>query len=193
MAEKARRRKFTAQYKLGLLGEADRCEAGEIGALLRREGLYSSHLSTWKRQRETGALKALGSRKRGRKAKACDARAQRLEALERENEGLRRRLAQAQTIIPAHRDGFSAPHGGLQGRGHDGTATGLTGDDQATPATGDGRGHGSFGREPLTSATGFDMDSMPQAERATVYRCEIRASSKRMVLAPTPPAWRSRM
>jgi transposase InsO family protein len=99
VAEKARRRQFTAQYKLGLLGEADRCEAGEVGALLRREGLYSSHLSTWKRQRECGALKALGPRKRGCKAQVRDARAQRLEALERENERLRRRLAQAETII----------------------------------------------------------------------------------------------
>lgn len=99
VAEKARRRRFTAQYKLGLLEEADRCEAGEIGALLRREGLYASHLSTWKRQRESGALKALGPRKRGRKAQVRDARAQRLEALERENERLRRRLAQAETII----------------------------------------------------------------------------------------------
>ena len=69
--EKASRRKFTAQYKLGLLEKADRCEAGEIGALLRCEGLYSSHLSTWKRQRETGALEALGPRKRGRKAQGA--------------------------------------------------------------------------------------------------------------------------
>ena len=65
VVEKASRRKFTAQYKLGRLEEADRCEAGEIGALLRREGLYSSHLSTWKRQRESGVLEALGPRKRG--------------------------------------------------------------------------------------------------------------------------------
>ena len=54
VAERASRRKFTAQYKLGLLEETDHCEAGEIGALLRREGRYSSHLSTWKRQREGG-------------------------------------------------------------------------------------------------------------------------------------------
>jgi hypothetical protein len=104
VAEKARRRRFTAQYKLGLLEEADRCEAGEIGALLRREGLYASHLTTWKRQRESGALKALGPRKRGckaqvRDARVRDARVQRLEALERENERLRRRLAQAETLI----------------------------------------------------------------------------------------------
>ena len=54
---KAERRQFSAEYKLRLLAEADRCsEPGQIGALLRREGLYSSHLSKWRQQRERGAL-----------------------------------------------------------------------------------------------------------------------------------------
>ena len=97
--DKASRRRFTAKYKLGILEEADHCEPGRIGALLRREGLYSSHLTTWRRQHEAGALEALGPRKRGRKAKVRDARAQRVEELERENERLRQRLAQAETII----------------------------------------------------------------------------------------------
>ncbi len=97
--EKANRRRFTAKYKLDILEQADHCEQGQIGALLRREGLYSSHLTTWRRQREAGALEALGPRKRGRKAKVRDARAQRLSELERENERLRQHLLQAQTII----------------------------------------------------------------------------------------------
>ncbi len=97
--EKASRRRFTAKYKLGILEEADHCEPGQIGALLRREGLYSSHLTTWRRQHEAGVLEALGPRKRGRKAKVRDARALRMEELERENERLRQRLAQAETII----------------------------------------------------------------------------------------------
>ncbi len=97
--EKASRRRFTGQYKLGILEEADRCGPGRIGTLLRREGLYSSHLTTWRRQREAGALEALGQRKRGRKTKVRDAHAQRAAALERENERLRQRLAQAETII----------------------------------------------------------------------------------------------
>jgi transposase len=64
-----RRRSFTAEYRLRILKEADACtQPGEIGALLRREGLYSSHLVDWRRQREMGALQALGT-KRGRKAK----------------------------------------------------------------------------------------------------------------------------
>jgi transposase len=64
-----RRRSFTAEYRLRILKEADACtQPGEIGALLRREGLYSSHLVDWRRQREMGALQAL-STKRGRKAK----------------------------------------------------------------------------------------------------------------------------
>jgi transposase-like protein len=64
---KAQRRKFTAEYKLGIVEEADRVtDPGAIGALLRREGLYSSHLVEWRRLRDAGALGAL-SKKRGRK------------------------------------------------------------------------------------------------------------------------------
>jgi len=64
---KAQRRKFTAEYKLGIVEEAGRAtDPGAIGALLRREGLYSSHLVEWRRLREAGALGAL-SKKRGRK------------------------------------------------------------------------------------------------------------------------------
>jgi transposase len=99
VVEKAARRRFTAKYKLGVLEEADRCEPGEIGALLRREGLYSSHLTTWRRQREAGALAALTARKRGRKGLARDPQAQRVAELERELERLRQRLVQAETII----------------------------------------------------------------------------------------------
>ena len=66
--ERAKRRRFSAEYKLRILQEADRCGSGDLGALLRREGLYSSHLVTWRRQRDEGALSAL-SKKRGRKAK----------------------------------------------------------------------------------------------------------------------------
>jgi transposase-like protein len=98
--EKATRRRFTAKYKLHILEQADRCkEPGQIGALLRREGLYSSHLTTWRRQRESGALKALGPRKRGRNAKPQDKQSHRLAELEREVEQLRQKLAQAEIII----------------------------------------------------------------------------------------------
>ncbi|MCP5117341.1 MAG: transposase [bacterium] len=80
--------------------QADRCkEPGQIGALLRREGLYSSHLTTWRRQRESGTLKALASHKRGPKAKPQDQQSRRLAELEREIEQLRQKLAQAETII----------------------------------------------------------------------------------------------
>jgi transposase-like protein len=67
---KAKRRRFTAEYKLRIIREADTCtEPGEIGSLLRREGLYSSYLSKWRQQQEEGQLEALSSRKRGRKNK----------------------------------------------------------------------------------------------------------------------------
>src|SRR3972149_5999088 len=87
--EKARRRRFEAAYKLRILAEADRCAAaGQLGELLRREGLYSSHLTSWRKQRDAGALEALAPKQRGRKPKRKDSL-----ALERD------RLRQAETII----------------------------------------------------------------------------------------------
>jgi transposase len=98
--EKKPRRKYTAQYKLRILQAADACtEPGQLGALLRREGLYSSNLTTWKRQREEGLLHALSGRKRGRKPKPKNALASRVAQLERDNERLKKKLSQAQIII----------------------------------------------------------------------------------------------
>jgi transposase len=95
--EKPKRRRFSPEYRLRIVREADSCkEAGEIGALLRREGLYSSHLTLWRKQREEGALAEMGARKRGPKSKAVDPRMKRLE---RENARLKRKLEQAETII----------------------------------------------------------------------------------------------
>jgi transposase-like protein len=92
-----KRRQFTAEYKLRILREADACKgSGEIGALLRREGLYSSHLVLWRRQREQAAHTELKSRKRGPKPKAQDPR---VKQLEREKARLERRLKHAETII----------------------------------------------------------------------------------------------
>jgi transposase len=97
VVEKPKRRRFSAEYRLRIVREADVCkEPGEIGALLRREGLYSSLLSSWRRQRDAGALAGLESKKRGPKAKAVDPRVKRLE---RENARLKRKLEQAETII----------------------------------------------------------------------------------------------
>ncbi len=94
----AKRRQFSAAYKLSLLAEADRLtEPGAVGALLRREGLYSSHLSVWRREREVGALDAL-SRRRGRKAKLT-AEQKRVAVLEAHNTRLERELSQARLII----------------------------------------------------------------------------------------------
>lgn len=94
---KAQRRKFTAEYKLRIVREAERCKApGEIGALLRREGLYSSLLTAWRREVEQGARSALRSKKRGPKARGVDPR---VKELERENARLRKRLEHAELII----------------------------------------------------------------------------------------------
>jgi len=98
---KARRRRFSAQYKKRILEEADACKAkpGAMGALLRREGLYSSHLTTWRKQREKGELEALAPKKRGRKAKPVNPLARRVRELERETRRLKRQLDRAETII----------------------------------------------------------------------------------------------
>jgi transposase len=94
----AKRRQFNAAYKLSVLEEVDRCASpGAIGALLRREGLYSSHLTMWRREREAGALAALG-RRRGRKAKLSPEQ-RRIVALEAKTARLERELEQARTII----------------------------------------------------------------------------------------------
>jgi transposase len=96
---KARRRQFSAAYKARILREAEACRAtGGIGALLRREGLYSSHLVEWRRLRAKGALEALAAKKRGRKP-ARDARDRELARLAGENARLRRKLAQAEAVI----------------------------------------------------------------------------------------------
>lgn len=94
---KAQRRKFTAEYKLRIVREAERCkEPGEIGALLRREGLYSSLLTAWRREVEQGTRAALRSKKRGPKARVVDPR---VKEVERENARLRKRLEHAELII----------------------------------------------------------------------------------------------
>jgi transposase len=98
VGERPLRRRFTAEYKLGILQQADRCtRPGELGALLRREGLYSSSLSTWRRQRRDGTLAGLCPKSRGRKK--SDPRDERIKRLERENARLRRQLERAQTVI----------------------------------------------------------------------------------------------
>lgn len=98
--EKARRRRFSAEYKLRILDEADSCNMpGQLGELLRREGLYSSHLTTWRRQRREGSLRGLKPRKRGPKAKPKNPLAKRVSQLERENEMLRKRIEHAELII----------------------------------------------------------------------------------------------
>jgi transposase-like protein len=98
--EKTPRRRFTAKYKLEVLKRADACtQPGELGTLLRKEGLYSSNLTTWRRQREQGALDAMSPKARGRKKIEKNPLAQEVATLQKENERLRRKLKKAETII----------------------------------------------------------------------------------------------
>ena len=100
VAEKATRRRFTAKYKLSILRLADACtEPGSVGVLLRREGLYSSHLTQWRHQRERGELDGLQPKKRGRKADNRNPLLPEVERLRREIEQLTKRLKQAELII----------------------------------------------------------------------------------------------
>jgi transposase len=97
---KAERRRFTADYKLKVLREADHCkQPGEIGALLRREGLYWSNLATWRKQRELGELAGLSARKRGPQRREKNPLAERVRELERDNTGLKRRAERAEGIV----------------------------------------------------------------------------------------------
>lgn len=97
---KAVRRQFSAAYKLRILQETEVCSKGEVGALLRREGLYSSHLTTWRRQQAAGQLAGLTPRPRGPKP---NPEAEELKKLRKENERLQRRLQQAEAIIEAQK------------------------------------------------------------------------------------------
>ena len=102
--EKRLRRKFTAKYKLRILSEADTCtQPGQMGALLRREGLYSSNLTTWRQQREKGILQAMTPKKRGRKRKQPNPLAKRVAQLEKENLRLEQKLKKADLIIEAQK------------------------------------------------------------------------------------------
>ena len=97
VSDKPKRRRFTAEYKLRILREADRCKApGEVGSLLRREGLYSSLLSVWRRERDQVARTAIAAKKRGPKARVVDPR---VKQLERENAKLRRRLQRTELML----------------------------------------------------------------------------------------------
>ena len=97
---KAARRTFSAAEKLRILNEADACtQSGQIGALLRREGLYSSHLVKWRRLRAAGQLQALAPQPRGPKPTPPDPLAAELAQVRNENARLQARLAQAELII----------------------------------------------------------------------------------------------
>jgi transposase-like protein len=95
LVERGSRRRFTAAYKLSIVREADRCsKPGEIGALMRREGLYSSHLGKWREQRDQGALGALEPKPRGPRAPSQDAV---------ENARLRRELERSESDLKTAR------------------------------------------------------------------------------------------
>lgn len=100
VSAKAKRRQFSAEYKRRILREAAAArEVGEIGALLRREGLYSSNLITWRRQSERGELAGLSPKRRGRKEKAVNPLAKQVAELERDKRRLERKLEQAELLL----------------------------------------------------------------------------------------------
>jgi transposase-like protein len=100
VTEKAKRRRFSAEYKRKIVQEAARCsKTGELGALLRREGLYSSHLSKWREQVEHGEIAALGPKKRGPKAAPVDPRDKKIAQLERDVAKFAARAERAEALV----------------------------------------------------------------------------------------------
>jgi len=100
VTEKAKRRRFTAEYKRQVLQEADACTGpGEIGALLRRKGLYSSHLTSWRKARSNGELAGLAPKKRGPAAKQPDARDRLLDEQAREIARWKKRAERAEGLV----------------------------------------------------------------------------------------------
>lgn len=100
VAATAKRRQFSGAEKCRILNAADRCtQPGELGALLRREGIYSSILATWRKQRAQAGDTALAAQRRGRKPDPVSASARKVELLQRDNDRLRHRLAEAHTVI----------------------------------------------------------------------------------------------
>jgi transposase-like protein len=100
VAEKGLRRQFSAEYKRKILKEADACtQEGEIGALLRREGLYSSHLAVWRAARDRGEIAGLAPKKRGPKTVPPDPRDRKIVELERETRRLKSRLERAEALV----------------------------------------------------------------------------------------------
>jgi transposase len=97
---KAHRRRFTAKYKLDLLKRADGCKAsGALGALLRAEGLYSSHLATWRKQRDAGGLAGLTPKRRGRKRVEVDSRDRKIAEQARELAKVTARAERAEALV----------------------------------------------------------------------------------------------
>lgn len=116
---KASRRRFTAEYKRQILRDADACTApGALGALLRREGLYSSHLTTWRKQRERGELAGLTPKRRGPAPKPKNPLAGKVAALEREVTRYKARAERAEALVELQKKVAAllgtplGPHGG---------------------------------------------------------------------------------
>ena len=101
VSQHAKRRRFSAEYKLNVLCQADAAgsEPGGIAALLRREGLYASHLTAWRRQRDAGSRQALKPKSRGRKPAPKNPLTAEVERLQKENQRLKHRLKKAEIII----------------------------------------------------------------------------------------------
>ena len=120
VSAKAKRRVFTLEYKRRVLREADACtEPGEISALLRREGLYSSHLVVWRAARERGEIVGLAPKKRGRRARPADPRDRTIRELERENAQLKARAERAEALVELQKKisailGIALPEGGAK-------------------------------------------------------------------------------
>jgi transposase len=99
IAEKPQRRRFTTKEKLRILRAVEACASGTVGSLLRREGIYSSHVTAWKQARERGDFDPVAQQKRMKRKEGDQASRRRVADLERENRQLKRRLERAELIL----------------------------------------------------------------------------------------------
>ena len=114
---KAKRRRFTVTYKRQVVEKAARCtKPGELGALLRREGLYSSHLAAWRAAQARGELANEGSKRRGPQAKTSPREVKRILQLERENRRWRARAERAEALVEVQKKLSALLHADDDGR-----------------------------------------------------------------------------
>jgi len=180
---KAKRRQFSAEHKRRILREADAArDAGEIGAQLRREGLYSSLLSTWRGQRERGELAWLAPRRRGRKQKAVNPLTKRVAELERDKRRLKLKLKQAELLLEIQKKLRSCSKSRRRAArtttgATDASGAGALGDQRHAPRV-PGAGRGAGNAVPVSSAVALPRERVAIPAAPAAARAALRGATR---------------